>query len=66
VTVRQGDYCGTTVNLASRAVGLAPPGTIAVTRDFANHLSIPVPIEPLGPRRLKGFDTELDFVLLRP
>src|SRR5439155_347153 len=31
VTIRQGDYFGTTVNLANRAVALAAPATIAVT-----------------------------------
>ena len=66
VTVRQGDYFGTTVNLASRAVGLAPSGCIAVASDLADAVQADVAKERIGAHRLKGFELELDFTLLRP
>ena len=37
-----------------------------MTREFADETSAGVTVEPLGLRKLKGFDAELDFVLLRP
>jgi adenylate cyclase len=54
VLTKDGDCFGPVVNLAARAVSVAPPGEVAVTaavRDAAPELGF----EPLGAHVLKGF-----------
>lgn len=57
VLVRDGDYFGATVNLASRIVGVADPGTVLVSDAFHQRLGRAASAEfitrPLRPRELK-------------
>ncbi len=57
VLVRDGDYFGPTVNLASRIVGIADPGTVLVSDELHAALDDGAPGEftgrPLRPRVLK-------------
>jgi adenylate cyclase len=57
VLVRDGDYFGPTVNLASRIVRIAEPGTVLVSDDFHRLLEAEAPGEFAGralrPRSLK-------------
>jgi adenylate cyclase len=52
--VRGGDYFGPTVNLASRLVDRADPGTVAVDERFRAALTDAFAFEPLARRPLKG------------
>ena len=58
VLVREGDYYGTTVNLAHRIVNIANPGTVLMSDDFHAALMAVAADEftgqPLRPRNLKG------------
>jgi adenylate cyclase len=60
VLPRDGDYFGTPVNLAARAVALATPGSVvmsaAVRDELAASSSESASIVPLGNHQLKGFD----------
>jgi adenylate cyclase len=64
---RDGDYFGPVVNLASRAVPVAEPGTIVV--DASVRDALPVDdwiVTAIGPHALKGFDGPVDlFVVAR-
>ncbi|MGH8980900.1 MAG: adenylate/guanylate cyclase domain-containing protein [Acidimicrobiales bacterium] len=57
VLVRDGDYFGATVNLASRIVGIAEPGTVLVSDDLHERLARDAAGDlagkPLRPRMLK-------------
>jgi len=57
VLLREGDYFGPTVNLASRIVNIADPGTVVVADAFHEALVAAAPDEfdsgPLRPRTLK-------------
>jgi adenylate cyclase len=57
VLLREGDYFGTTVNLAHRIVNIGNPGTVLISDDFHTALHRAVPDEfstkPLRPRMLK-------------
>lgn len=53
---RGGDYFGVPVNLASRLVDRAEPGTIVVDAQFKTALTDGFAFEPLDPRPLKGID----------
>jgi adenylate cyclase len=64
---RDGDYYGSVVSLASRAVTRARPGTVLVSeevRDRAAAESAPYQFKPLAPRRLKGFDHRVRLFVL--
>ena len=58
VLVREGDYFGPTVNLASRIVNIANPGTVLVSEALHERLNVEAPAEfstrPLGRQVLKG------------
>jgi adenylate cyclase len=57
VLLREGDYFGTTVNLAHRIVNIGNPGTVLISEEFRAALLHLVPDEfttsPLRPRLLK-------------
>lgn len=67
VIERQGDVFGATVNLASRLVGFARPGTVLIDEGLAAHLadSEAFDIRPLGRRNLKGIGPTSISVLRR-
>jgi class 3 adenylate cyclase len=57
VMPRDGDYFGTAVNLAARAVPIAEPGSIVVTADVRDRLPADAwSVTSLGELTLKGFD----------
>ena len=56
---RDGDYFGPTVNLAARAVKLAPPGGVVVDRPVDGFTT-----EPMGPQSLRGIDDAVELYLL--
>ncbi len=59
VLPRDGDYFGTAVNLAARAVPLAQPGTVVVdesVRAAVTDAGVHLPMTALGDHVLKGFD----------
>jgi adenylate cyclase len=57
VLLREGDYFGTTVNLAHRIVNIGNPGTVLISEEFHAALTDAAPDEfttkPLRPRLLK-------------
>jgi len=57
VLLREGDYFGTTVNLAHRIVNIGNPGTVLISDEFQAALLAAAPddyaTEPLRPRTLK-------------
>ena len=61
------DYAaiGPVTNLASRLCAAAGPGQVLVTGRFYGALHHVVDAEPLGPRRLKGFDVTVNVYSLR-
>jgi class 3 adenylate cyclase len=57
VLPRDGDYFGSAVNLAARAVPRADPGTIVVSAEVRDALAADDwSVTPLGDQALKGFD----------
>jgi class 3 adenylate cyclase len=55
VVVRDGDYFGRTVNLASRISGRAGPREVLVTAEVVSESDgVEVAFEPVGPIELKG------------
>jgi adenylate cyclase len=67
VLPRDGDYFGSAVNLAARAVPLAEPGTIVVNAEACDALDRDVcSVSPLGEQVLKGFDDPVPLLLVRP
>lgn len=67
VLARQGDLFGPTVNLASRLVGYARPGTVLIDGSLAEHLADHdrFEIRSLGQRELKGIGRTAIHVLRR-
>lgn len=69
VLAREGDYFGPTVNLASRLVKLADPGSVVVSADTARRVTdaaVPVKTRSLGTREVAGFDEPVEvFELTR-
>jgi adenylate cyclase len=65
VIVHHGDYFGLTVNLANRSVGVARPGSVLVSEEFADALGDDAryEIKPIPRRRLKGIGTVQLYVL---
>ena len=62
----QGDLFGTTVNLASRLVGAAHPGTILVSDAAAAQLQNDgLTLKPIRGVKMKGIEREKVFVLRR-
>ena len=61
------DYAaiGPVTNLASRLCAEAGPGQVLTTAHFYGALCHVVEAEPLGPRRLKGFDVTLNVYSVR-
>ena len=61
----QGDYFGPTVNLASRLVGIASPGTVIISDDARRALGTESSFQPaeLRPRRLKGIGWTVCWVV---
>jgi class 3 adenylate cyclase len=61
------DYAaiGPVTNLASRLCAAAGPGQVLMTNEFHHTLRDVVDAEPLGPRRLKGFDVSVNVSSLR-
>jgi adenylate cyclase len=64
----QGDYFGPTVNLASRLVGIAQPGSVVISEDTQRALGASSAYEAtkLRTRRLKGIGLTPLFVLKPP
>jgi class 3 adenylate cyclase len=55
VTPREGDYFGPLVNLVSRLVKAAAPGTVVVTAEAAAVLPVDGPtLREIGPQALRG------------
>jgi adenylate cyclase len=67
LTAHHGDYFGNTVNLASRAAGVALPGTVLISEEIAEGLSDDpgYEIKPIPRRRLKGIGHAQLYVLRR-
>ena len=68
VLVRDGDYFGPVVNIASRSAKLGRPRTALVTPDVRTRSPEPPPgyrYGPARPRRLKGFDRRVPLHTLR-
>jgi class 3 adenylate cyclase len=69
VLPRDGDYFGTAVNLAARAVPLAAPGTVVIddaVRVAVGESGTPIAMTALGDRALKGFDAPVALFCLGP
>ena len=64
VLARDGDVFGPVVNLAARAVKVAPPGGIVAPPAVAAAAGVAA--EPLGDHALKGFDDEVELCRLAP
>ncbi|GAA5165629.1 hypothetical protein GCM10023321_55870 [Pseudonocardia eucalypti] len=65
---REGDYLGTTVNIAARVAGHATRGQFLVTEAMRDQLpgdGQDVKFEPVGGRRLKGIQGEVPLFDLR-
>jgi adenylate cyclase len=60
---RDGDYFGRAVNLAARLLSVAGGNELLATEGVAKA-SPDLPWVPRGPRRLRGFDTELEVFSL--
>jgi adenylate cyclase len=58
---RAGDWYGTPVNLAHRITEIAPPGAVLASADVAAQTAERFPWRALGPRRLRGFDREVEL-----
>jgi adenylate cyclase len=67
VLPRAGDYLGPAVNLASRLVNLARPGSVLISEQMAEELDglDEVDLKRLRPRNLKGIGRVPSFVLRR-
>ena len=59
-----GDFYGTVVNIAARAVQEAEPDTIVVTAQVANGAHASSQFEPLGPRNLRGISEPIELFRL--
>jgi adenylate cyclase len=67
VLPRDGDYFGTAVNLAARAVAVAQPGMVVVTSEVRDALAAESRyVVPLGEHRLKGFEDPVALFTLEP
>jgi adenylate cyclase len=67
VLPRDGDYFGTAVNLAARAVAVAEPGMVVVTAAVRDALAAESRyVVPLGDHRLKGFDDPVALFTVEP
>ena len=60
VMLRDGDVFGPVVNLAARAVAQSSANDLVVPKPVADRLDMPA--TPLGPRRLKGFEADIELV----
>lgn len=56
---------GLTIHLASRVVGIAAPGGIAITEDFHSLVRGSVDVESLGRQALKGISEPAEIFLLK-
>jgi adenylate cyclase len=67
VVAHRGDYFGTTVNLASRAVDAARPATVLVSEEMREGIKVDdrFHTKAIPPRRLKGIGTTRLWVLRR-
>ena len=65
VVAVQGDFFGPTVNLASRLVGIAPPGVVVISDDarIALGRESQLRLTQFGPRRLKGIGWTMSWVV---
>ena len=66
VVVRDGDYHGTTVNLAARAVAVADPDEIFTTGAVRDAVNGERDFVPRGTYRLKGFADDIELFALQP
>jgi class 3 adenylate cyclase len=60
-----GDYYGTVVNVAARAVGHAEPDTILATASVVNGAHAATRFDPIGPRQLRGISAPVELFQLR-
>jgi adenylate cyclase len=63
---RDGDYYGSSVNLASRVGARAAGGEVLVTRPVVESAGGHLVFEPIGQVKLKGFREATDLFLARP
>jgi adenylate cyclase len=68
VLYREGDYVGTTVNVASRVAAAAGPHELLVTATMREQLGAMSAVEfvSLGARTLKGVSEDIDLHVARP
>jgi adenylate cyclase len=67
VTPREGDYFGPLVNLTSRLVKAASPGTLVATQEAAAALSPGQwAVEERAPQQLRGLEHPVPFFSVRP
>ena len=66
VLYREGDYVGTTVNLAARVTEAAKRNQLLITAAVQLELDgLDLQIVPIGPRALKGFSEEVELFEVR-
>lgn len=67
VLLYEGDLFGPVVNLASRAAGLARPGTVLATREVRERVAgnPAYGFRPIGARAVKGFEERVPLYALR-
>jgi class 3 adenylate cyclase len=65
VLTQNGDYFGPVVNLASRIVKLAAPGSVVVPSTVRDELADELSFETMGPQVLKGFDEPVEVFTIR-
>jgi adenylate cyclase len=63
---RDGDYYGSTVNLASRVAARAAGGEVLVTRQIVEAAGRHLEFERIGEVRLKGFSASTELYLAHP
>lgn len=67
--MRDGDYFGPVVNMASRVADLAVPLEVLATtavHDALSEAASPIVVAPAGRRMLKGFEEAVDLVSITP
>ncbi|MGZ6725433.1 MAG: adenylate/guanylate cyclase domain-containing protein [Solirubrobacteraceae bacterium] len=61
---RDGDYYGSSVNLAARLLGVAQPDQLIATREVVDRTAVLYHWEPLGSREIRGIGQPVDVFCL--
>jgi adenylate cyclase len=61
---RDGDYYGSSVNLAARLLGVAQPDQLIATREVVDRTAVLYNWEPLGSREIRGIGQPVDVFCL--